>query len=160
VNGVRLEHMMGLIIFAGSLLVMLSTVPWAEIKRFALFGLSGGLGVGAVLTLVMQNWLGLWVFRQVDLLYLDRIPLLLLAAWTPTEIFFAHFLSRYQHLWPRLLLILFIPAISVAVHFIQLWNGMLIYRHWNLLGTFLLSLAIHVSLAYYLHKAHHIPLME
>jgi hypothetical protein len=76
------------------------------------------------------------------------------------EVFFAYFLSRYQHFWPRLVLILFIPGLATGIHIIQIWDRMLVYRHWTLPATFILSLAIHVGLAYYLHKVHQIPLLE
>jgi hypothetical protein len=151
---------MGLIILAGSLVLMLLTVPGPEIRRFAPFGIVSGLGTGLMLILVMQNWLGLWFYHKVDLFYLGRVPLLLSAAWAPTEVFFAYFLSRYQHFWPRLVLILFIPGLATGIHIIQIWDRMLVYRHWTLPATFILSLAIHVGLAYYLHKVHQIPLLE
>lgn len=149
---------MGLIIFAGSLLLMGLTVPWREIKKFALFGLISGLGIATILLLIMQNWFGFWIYHQVDFLYIGRIPVILSAAWTPTEIFFAHFLSKYQHLWPRLLLLLFIPTIAAGIHFIQIWNRMLTYHHWNYTGTFLISLAIHLGITFYLNRVYKIPL--
>jgi hypothetical protein len=157
---VYFENWMGLIVLGGSSLLMVLTVPWKEIQRFLLFGVFGGLMIGIVLIFILQNRLGLWNFHRIDLIYLGRIPLLLSAAWTPTEIFFAYFLSRCQHFWPRLTLLLFIPGVATAIHFIQIWNRMLIYRHWSLTNTFLLSLVIHVGLAYYLHKVHQIPLLE
>ncbi len=144
------EHFVGLIIFIGAFVLMLLTVPWQEIKRWLLFGFISGLGIAIILLLVMQNWLGLWIFRKIDFLYLGRIPIILSAAWAPAEIFFAHFFIRYQNLFLRLLMILFFPALAVAVHFIQIWNRMLVYYHWNYAGTFLVSLAIHFGLAVYL----------
>lgn len=105
---------MGLITFSGAFILMLLTVPWREVKRWSLFGLISGLGVAIILLLVMQNWLGLWVFRKVDFFYLGRIPIILSAAWTPAEIFFAHFFIRYQNSSLRLLMIFFLPALAVA----------------------------------------------
>ena len=146
------EHFMGLITFSGAFILMLLTVPWREVKRWSLFGTLSGLGVAIILLLVMQNWLGLWVFRKVDFFYLGRIPIILSAAWAPAEIFFAHFFIRYQNSFLRLLMIFFLPALAVAVHFVQIWNRMLVYHHWNYAGTFLVSLAIHVGLALYLRS--------
>jgi hypothetical protein len=83
--------------------VMFLTVPGPNIKRLALFGVVSGLGIGIFLILIMQNWLGLWTYHQIDFIYLGRLPLLLLSAWTPVEILFAHFLSRYQQPLLRLL---------------------------------------------------------
>jgi hypothetical protein len=154
------EHLMGLIILAGASLLTLLTVPWHEIKKFALFGLTSGLGIAISLILVLQNRLGFWIYRKVDVLYLYKIPLTLSAAWIPMEIFLAHFLSRYQSPWRRLLLVLFIPAVAVGIHYILIWNRMLSYHHWNYLWTFLLSLGIHVGLAYFLNRAYKIPLLS
>lgn len=153
------EHFMGLFTFFGALLLMLLTVPWHEIKRLSPFGVFSGLGVAFALLLVMQNWLGLWVYHQVDFLYWGRIPLILSAAWIPVEIFFAHFLGRYQRPFLRLLLIFFIPAVAVAIHFIQIWNHMLIYHHWNYGGTYLVSLGIHCGLALYLNRVYKISIL-
>ncbi|HBF39666.1 MAG TPA: hypothetical protein DDW50_20420 [Firmicutes bacterium] len=139
---------------------MFLTVPWHQIKRFALFGVISGLGTAIALLLVMQNWLGVWIYQKVDFLYIGRIPLILSAAWTPAEIFFAHFLSRYQRPLLRLLLIFFIPAVAVSIHFIQIWNQMLIYHHWNYLGTYLVSLGIHWGIALYLHRVYKIPVLS
>lgn len=144
------EYFMGLITFSGAFVLTLLTVPWREIKKWMPFGLISGLGAAIILLLVMQNWLGLWVFRKIDFFYLGRIPIILSAAWVPAEIFFAHFFIRYQNPFLRLLIIFFLPALAVAVHFIQIWNRMLVYYHWNYAGTFLVSLAIHFGLALYL----------
>ncbi len=147
------RDLMGFLIFCGSLLLMMLTVPWRQIKRFWLFGVVSGLGIAFFLILLMDHWLGLWKFQRVDFFYLARIPLFLSAAWAPTEIFFAYFLSRYQQSFLRYLLILFIPAVAAGIHFVLGLNQMLIYRHWNLFGTFLISLAIHAGLAYFIqHK--------
>ncbi len=151
-------NLAGLIIFTGSLFLMFLTVPWLQIKRFALFGVVSGLAIAFALILVMQNWLGLWTFYRVDPLYINGIPLLLSAAWVPTEIVFAHFLSQYRQPFLRLWLIFFIPAISVGIHFVLIWNRMLTYRYWNLSATFLVSLAIHLGLALYLNRKYTIPL--
>lgn len=153
------KNLMGLIIFTGALLLLILTVSLSEIKRFAVFGLVSGLGIAFTLILLMQNWLGLWTFHQVDLLNFIRIPLFLSAAWVPAEIFFAHFLSQYQHPWLRVLLLLFLPAIAVGIHFILIWNQMLTYYYWDYWGTFFISLGIHIGLALYLNQAHKIPLL-
>jgi hypothetical protein len=144
--------LMGLIIFCGSLLLMLLTVPWQQIERFMLFGIVSGLGIAFLLILIMDHWLGLWEFHRVDFFYLGRIPLFLSAAWSPTEIFFAYFLSRYQQPFLRYLLILFIPGVAAGIHFVLGLNQMLTYQHWNLFGTFLVSLVIHGGLAYFIYQ--------
>lgn len=137
---------------------MLLTVPWQQIRRLARFGIVSGLGIAFLLILVMQNWLHLWIFHQIDFIYLGGIPVLLSAAWAPVEIFFAHFLSRYQHPILRLLLILAIPAVAVGVHFFQIQLGTLTYHHWNYFGTYLISLGIHTGLALYLNRVYKIAL--
>lgn len=154
------EQYTGLLVFSGALMLMLLTVPWPAIKKWLPFGLVSGLGIAFLLILIMQNWLHLWIFRHVDFIYLGTIPLILSAAWTPTEIFFAHFLSRYQGPALRLLLILAIPAVAVAVHFFQIQNHVLTYQHWNYFGTYLVSSGIHFGLAYYLHRVDRIPLFN
>lgn len=157
---VQFENLMGLIISTGSLLLMLLTVPWHIIKRIFVFGVVSGFGLAVVLILIMQNWLGFWTFHRVDFLYFDGIPLFLSAAWTPAEIFFAHFLSQYRYAALRFLLIIFIPAIAVAIHFILIWNQMLAYHQWNLFWTFLVSLGIHLGIAFYLNRTYKIPLFS
>jgi hypothetical protein len=152
------EHLMGLIIFVGSLLLMVLTVPWPEIKKFSIFGVLSGLGLAIVLLIIMQNWLGLWIYHKVDFLYLGRIPLILSAAWMPAEIFFAYFFSHYQRPMIRFILILFLPAVAVGIHFIQIWNHMLTYHYWNYWGTYIVSLVIHAGLALYLKRVYKIPL--
>ncbi|MGD9156346.1 MAG: hypothetical protein PVG90_12725 [Bacillota bacterium] len=52
--------------------VMFLTVPGPNIKRLALFGVVSGLGIGIFLILIMQNWLGLWTYHQIDFIYLFR----------------------------------------------------------------------------------------
>lgn len=151
---------MGLIIFTGSMFLMFLTVPWHQIKRFVLFGVVSGLGIAIILHLVMQNWLGFWLYRKVDLLYLGKIPLILSAAWIPTEIFFAHFLNRCQYFWLRVLLILSLPTLAVGMHFIQIWNRMLTYHHWNYFDSFLVSLGIQLGLALYLTRVYKTPLLS
>ena len=149
---VYFENLMGLIIFTGSLFLMLLTVPWHEIKRFAIFGAVGGLGMAIIFILIMQNWLDFWTFHRVDFLYLGKIPFFLSAAWTPTEIFFAHFLNQQKNTLRRFLIIVSIPAAAVVIHLILMWNDMLTYHHWNLFLTFLVSVGIHAGFAYYLNR--------
>ena len=146
------QNLLGLIIFSAAFLLMILTVPWEEIKRFAGFGIISGLGIAGFLLLVMQNWLGLWIYHQVDLIYVARIPIILSAAWVPAEIFFAHFLDRNSQPILRLVLILFLPAVAVGAQFFQIWNHMLTYHNWNYLGTYFVSLGIHGGLAFYLNR--------
>lgn len=145
-------NLTGLLLLIGSLLLMCLTVPWPGIKKFALFGLVSGLGIAVVLIFIMQNWFGFWIFHHIDLLYVGGIPLILAAAWAPVEILFAHFLSRNQYSLVSLLLIFAIPVVSVGIHFIQIKNHLLDYHHWNYQLTFLVSLGIHLGLAFYLNR--------
>lgn len=152
----HIGNLMGFLVFAIILSLMFLVVPWEGIKRFSLFGVVSGLGIAFGLLFVMQNWLGLWVFHRVDFFYLGRIPLILSAAWVPTEIIFAYYFSRYQHPLFRLSLILLIPLMVVAIHFIQIMNRSLLYHHWNYAGTYLVSLCVHFGLAFYLKRAYQI----
>jgi len=133
------------------LILMFLVVPWKRIKELALIGLTGGLIVAFALIYLMQNVLGRWIFYNVDLLYIIKIPLFLSASWFPFIVVFSHLLSQYKDLPLILITLAALPVGATAIHLFLLNTGMLTYHNWNLAFTFLLSLGIHIAITLYLY---------
>ena len=145
-----MENIFGMVVFGSSIVLLFLTVPWQRIKEFALLGLIAGVLLAVILVHIMQNLLGVWIFHRADFTVFG-IPVFLSLAWTPLEIFFAHFLSNYRNILLIIGIILALPLGATFLHFLMLENKMLTYHHWNLMWTFLFSLAIHLGIAYYIY---------
>ncbi len=146
-----LEGLAGPLVFLGGLLLMFLLVPWERVKELAFVGLVGGLVLALVVVYLMQNYLGFWVFRRVDLLSASGIPLFLAASWFPLIIVFSHLLAQYRSLLPVVLILLAFPLGATLLHLLLRASGMLLYRNWNLPLTFILSLGIHLVIMFYLY---------
>ncbi|WP_258360904.1 hypothetical protein [Moorella sulfitireducens (nom. illeg.)] len=146
-----LEGLAGPIIFLGGLILMLLVVPWERVKELALIGLVGGLVLAFLVIYLMQNYLGFWAFRRVDLIGIGGIPLFLAASWFPLVITFSHLLAQYRSLLPVVLVLLAFPLGATLIHLLLRANGMLFYYNWNLPLTFILSLGIHLVIMLYLY---------
>ena len=132
-----------------SLAVMFWLVPEKEIKRLLNLGLIGGLGTALVLLYIMQNRLRLWNFRGLDLVHVAEIPLLLSAIWIPVVIIFVYFLSRLESVVSTAAVIVSFPLGATLAHYLFISYDLLVYDNWSLFYTFLVSLAIHLSIAGY-----------
>lgn len=141
----------GLILFI-SLFFMFLVVPEQKIKEFFSIGLVGGLVLALILVYLMQNMFGFWNFHNVDIVTIGDIPLLLSAAWIPTIIIFSYLLVKFKTTSAISSIILGFPLAAVVVHYFLIDYQLLSYANWNLLYTFLVSLSIHLGIAYYLYR--------
>lgn len=144
-------NLAGMIFFILGTVLMLILVPMDRVIKFSLVGLIGGLGVALCLVHVMQNVFSFWVFKGVDLLYVRGIPIILSSAWIPIEITYSHLTTRAKSWLTRLGLLIAVPVAAAVAHYILILNKMLTYNFWNLTGTFMVSLAIHIALLAYLY---------
>lgn len=140
--------------FVGMVILMLLVVPLKPMKRFLWMGVIGGFGLALVLLSIMQSLLGFWMFLDVDLVYINNIPVTLSAVWLPMVIIFSYFVSAGINNTARTAAIIAVFAlIPVIAHWLLLTQGLLLYSNWSLLYTFMLALAIHIMLYAYLHLA-------
>lgn len=150
VIGIILRGIAGPLVFIGGIVLMFLVVPWARIRALLPVGLVGGLGVAITLIYLMQNVLGIWVFRDVDIVTVAGLPVLLAAAWVPIVIVFSHLLAQYRGVALLLVTLLGFPLGATAIHALLVAMGMLSYTNWNLVLTFLVSLGIHLGITGYL----------
>lgn len=125
-------------------------VPPRRILALGWTGVFGGFYLAVLLLLFMQNVRGFWFFKAVDVYYVYRIPFFLCLAWMPIVIVFGHLLIQSRTPLQKWGILLLFPAGAALIHYLLIQNGMLIYRHWNLFGTFLVSWAIHAAIFGYL----------
>ncbi|MCF8010515.1 MAG: hypothetical protein K9L17_06080 [Clostridiales bacterium] len=147
-----MEGLVGPLTFAGGIVVTILLVPWERIKELSLIGVIGGLGVALLLVYLMQNIFGLWMFHGIDLVYINKIPLFLSAAWIPLIVIFSHLLAQYKHFWQIIAILFLFPGASAFFHLFFILNDMLTYNNWNLFLTGLVSLGIHLSIMIYLYS--------
>lgn len=147
----------GLAAFIGTAVLMAFIVPQMYIKRFLWMGVVGGVLLAILLLSTMQNLLGLWIFGSIDLVYLYNTPILLSAVWMPLVIMFSYFVSTgYNQLFRNAMLIGTFALIATVSHWLLLSEGLLVYRNWSLLYTFILASVIHVMLYAYLQLANRV----
>jgi len=137
----------------GSIIALLLLVPFPRIKAFFSVGLVGGALLAFILVHLMQNTWHFWIFQNVDLLVVGGIPFFLSMSWLPLIILYSHLLSQYHNLPLTILLVFVFPMGAVFTQAYLLNNQLLVYQSWNLLFTFLLSLAIHLVIALYLYAS-------
>jgi hypothetical protein len=152
VSNLVFANLAGPMIFIGSLLFTFLIVPWERIRELFWVGIVGGLLVAFILVYLMQNIFGFWIFHQVDLLYLLGVPFFLSAAWIPVVIIFSHLLAQYESWFLTVMAIMAFPIAATIIHTFLIANQMLTYHNWNLMLTFLISLAIHLGILGYLYK--------
>ncbi|MDO9534622.1 MAG: hypothetical protein Q7J85_04650 [Bacillota bacterium] len=129
------ENLIGPGLFVISFFFMFLVVPWERIKTLLPLGLIGGLGVALILLYLMQNILGFWVFNQVDVINIIRIPLFLSLAWLPFVIAFSHLIAQYRNAILIIGILAAFPLGATLIHLFLLNNGMLTYHNWSLFGT-------------------------
>jgi hypothetical protein len=141
----------GPIAFIISIVLMFLQVPGKDIMRFWKVGLVGGLGVAIALTFTMHNLFSFWNFFRTDVI-LFGVPIFLSAAWMPLVIAYSYLVSISRNNYHIALIIAAFALIASAAHWFLLSEDMLIYIHWSVLYTFILSVAIHLVLLYYLYS--------
>lgn len=147
----------GLAAFIGTAVLMAIVVPQMYIKRFLWMGVVGGVLLAIILISIMQSLLGLWIFGSIDLVYLNNTPIFLSAVWLPLVIMFSYFVSTSNnHLFRVAILIGTFALIATISHWLLLSAGLLVYRNWSLIYTFILASVIHVMLYAYLQLANQV----
>lgn len=146
-----LGSLTGLVAFVASLGVMFFLVPMKYIGRYLWIGLIGGLGLAILLNIVMQNVFAYWLFQDVDILYMTRIPIFLAAVWAPLVITFSYLVRTSKNLYQTGLIIGVFSATASVAHWFMIIQGTLVYQNWSLLGTFLIAAVLHLVLFYYVH---------
>ncbi len=129
---------------------MFLTVPVQNISRLMLFGLVAGLGLALVVMTLMDPFLNLSRYKYASVPGSLGIPILAAIAWFPVEIIFANYFSKMETKTQVYLYVLFFAVGATMLEYVSLLLGIREFIRWNLLATFLLSLAIHSCLAYYL----------
>ncbi len=146
-----LVNLAGPLIFLVALASMFLIVTWKRIKELFWMGIIGGLALALILVLIMQNIYGFWVFYQVDLIYLFKIPFFLSAGWIPIIIIFSNYLLNTKNILLIAAIILSFSAGATGIHYLLIKNNMLTYNNWNLLLTYFQSLLIHIGITAYLY---------
>ena len=145
-----LINLVGLLLFLIGLIFMFLVVPYPRIRELFWIGMLGGFGISLLLIYTMQNVLGFWIFRNIDLVSVAGVPLFISLSWFPFIIAFSHLLAQYENVMLVSLLLLAFPLGFVLLHALFLNSLALIYINWNLYLTFFLALIIHLFLALYL----------
>jgi hypothetical protein len=148
-----LANLPGPLSFIGGLILMFLVVPWERVKELFWVGMIGGLLVALILVYLMQNTFGFWIFHQVDLVYIFRLPFFLSAAWIPVVILFSHFLIQSKSKLSAAITVLAFPTGSILFLYLLMINQMLTFHNWNLFFTFLVSLLIHLGIVSYLYAS-------
>lgn len=146
-----LSNLVGPLLFLIGVVFMFLLVPMQRIRDLFNVGLVGGLAVALLLIFLMQNVLGFWNFRTIDLVNPGGVPFFIALSWLPFIIAFSHLLAQYHNTLLITLLLLAFPLGTVLVHLIFLYSRSLAYSDWNLFLTFFVSLAIHLALTLYLY---------
>jgi hypothetical protein len=141
----------GPIAFIISIVLMFLQVPGKDIMRFWKVGLVGGLGGAIVLTFTMHNLFSFWSFYRADVI-LFGVPLFLSAVWMPLVIAYSYLISISRNIYHISLIIAGFALIASAAHWFLLSEDMLVYVRWSVWYTFILSVAIHMVLLYYLYS--------
>lgn len=147
-------NLTGPVAFIGTAVLMMIVVPRTCIKRFLWMGIVGGLLLAVLLLIIMQNLLNLWVFTNIDLVYFYNTPISLAAVWMPLVIMFSYFVNADNNQLTRsAALIVAFALLATAAHWVLLTEGLLTYRNWSLIYTFILAGVIHIILYAYLQLA-------
>lgn len=147
-----------LIFFIGVALLFL-LVPRKDISRFWDIGLVGGLGISFVLTYLMHNVFGFWNFVGGDII-IYGIPLCLAAVWMPLVMIYSYWVSKSSNLYQIAGVIAGFALLATAAHWYYVTQGMLIFVRWSVFYTFILAVAIHIALLYYLYASKQITGMH
>jgi type IV secretory pathway TraG/TraD family ATPase VirD4 len=144
----------GPVAFIGTAVLMMIAVPRTCIQRYVWMGIVGGLFLAVLLLAIMQNVLSFWIFTDIDLLYFYNIPMSLAAVWLPLVIMFSYFVNAgNSNLTRSAALIGSFALLAAIAHWFLLTEGLLVYRNWSLVYTFILAGAIHAMLYAYLQLA-------
>lgn len=146
-----LQNWAGLIVLGGLMGAMLLVVPLERIRRLTVFGIVFGILFPFLVIGVMQNLLGFWDYRGIDPVAILGIPVFLAVSWFPAVIIFAHLLMEHRLMLMKVLLIVGAGAAVAALHYLMLLNNMVAFENWDLTGSFLLTVGIHLLLAVVLH---------
>ena len=141
----------GFSLFIGALIALALIVPLPRIKELLPLGLVGGAGLAFLLIYFMQNVWGYWSFKDVDLLNVIDIPFFLSLSWFPIVILYSHLIGQYRSIILMLLIVVGFPIAATITQLYLIENQLLTYQNWNYPLTFLLSLAIHLIIAFYLY---------
>jgi len=144
----------GPVAFIGTAVLLLFVVPRTCIQRYVWMGIVGGLLLALLLLIIMQNILSFWIFTDIDLVYFYNTPLSLAAVWIPLVIMFSYFVNagNSNPIRSAALIVAFALFATIA-HWFLLTEGLLVYRNWSLVYTFMLAGAIHIMLYAYLQLA-------
>lgn len=144
----------GPVAFIGTAVLMMLVVPRTYIQRYVWMGIVGGLLLAVLLLIIMQNILGFWIFSDIDLLYFYNTPMSLAAVWMPLVIMFSYFVNAgNSNLTRSAALIGAFALLATIAHWFMLTEGLLVYRNWSLVYTFILAGVIHAMLYVYLQLA-------
>lgn len=132
------------------LALLFLTVPSSKIRRYNLFGLVSGFLLGILTLYFMVTIFNYWSFTP-DFLTFAGIPVFLALTWWPLEIAFAYFFVKGGMKDFTSYALILVPAIlSTLFHAFAIRLGLLQYFAWSYYATLLLSVTLHVLLAFYL----------
>lgn len=146
------NNLVWLLFFIAVTLITVAFVSRERIATLLPFSLWAGAGLALVIQYIAVNMLHLWRFNFIQF-PIFGIPLFLILAWTPAEILFGSFLSRFHSFQSTALLVIGFAALSTLMEWAFEAFGYRTLLNWSLLGTFILALAVHSFLAYYLHAS-------
>lgn len=137
------------ILFIISALAMLILVPRRRIWELLAFGVVGGFALAMVVQFVAVVVLGLWTFNYLQVASWRGIPIFVAAAWMPTVIIFAHFLTYLRSTTGIFLYVVGFSLAAAALEYAFVLTGYRAYERWSFPMTAALAIALHAVLAVY-----------
>lgn len=131
-------------------IMMLVLVPRERIVQLLPFGLVAGFVVAFIIQVLAVSILQLWSFNHLSFISFRGIPIFVVLAWIPSTIIFAHLVISSNTTIILYILPFGFALISTIVEYLFVHFGYRTYLRWNVLATFLLALAIHSAMTFYL----------
>lgn len=145
-----MTELIGPLTFIIPMLIIYFLLPLSLFKKLLVPGTIWGLMVALILIYVMQNVFQFWHFQNIDILFINNLPIFLSAAWIPLVMLFIYLIRKFPSRIGIVILNLLFPAGATLSHYFFLLLNILSYSNWNLFYTFLVSLFIHLAITSYI----------
>ena len=129
---------------------MVVLVPRRRIWELMAFGIIGGFALAMAVQYVAVVLLDLWSFNYLQIAAWRGIPIFVAAAWMPTVIIFAHFLSYLRSSTGILLYVVGFSLAASALEYAFVLMGYRNYDNWSFPYTAGLAIVLHGLLAMYI----------
>lgn len=137
---------LNLLLFA----ILFVVVPFEKIKRLAVYGIVGGIGLAIFIFYFFSGYLKLW--DTIGSAHISGVAILPVIAWFPPTIVFGHFYPKNDTFIYQATYVLVFALGAIVAQFLFIQLKMWINYNWNYFYTFLLALAAHSFLAIYIRR--------